>query len=142
MVLEQVQTPPLDRSRHGALPATGWATMRLPAPGAASATCRRTRPRRSVKHPDERSSGPESIMSPIPSRKRNFVVAGWEKGRQRRRDLRRVRATSHEEAVAVVAASRILPEEGAVFEAWPAKEPGCILRITLAPRKPRRTFPV
>jgi hypothetical protein len=81
-------------------------------------------------------------MSPNPLARRNFIVAAWEKSRRRQRDLRRVQAESHEEAVAVVAASRILTEEGAVYEAWPAEEPGCILRITLKPRRPRLSFDV
>ena len=72
-------------------------------------------------------------MSKSPQ-KRNFVVAAWERRRRRQRDLREVPANSHEEAVALVAASRVLTTDGAVYEAWPAKQPGCILRITLEPR--------
>jgi hypothetical protein len=79
-------------------------------------------------------------MSPNPSRRRNFIVAAVAKSQKHRRDLRRVRARSAEEAVEVVAASRILTKEGAVYEVWPAKEPGCILRITLKPRGPRPSF--
>jgi hypothetical protein len=80
-------------------------------------------------------------MPPDPRRRRNFIVAAWEKSRKRHRDLRRVQAKSAEEAVAVVAASRTLTEEGAVYEAWPVKEPGCILRITFMPRRPQLSFP-
>ena len=72
-------------------------------------------------------------MSKSPQ-KHNFVVAAWEKCRRRQRELREVRAKSHEEAVALVAASRVLTKEGAVYEAWPVQQPGCILRITLEPR--------
>jgi hypothetical protein len=80
-------------------------------------------------------------MSPNPLGRRNFIVAAWGKSRQRQRELQQVQAKSHEEAVAVVAASRTLTKDGAVYEAWPAQDPGSILRITLEPRRPQRSFP-
>jgi hypothetical protein len=52
-----------------------------------------------------------------------------------------VQATSHEEAVAQIAALRPLTEAGAVYEVWLAQEPGCILRVTLEPPRPRPPIP-
>jgi hypothetical protein len=78
-------------------------------------------------------------LHPSHLRRRNFIVAAWEKSRTRHRDLRHVQAKSAEEAVAVVSASRTLTKEGAVYEAWPVKQPGCILRITLQPRRAKRS---
>ena len=80
-------------------------------------------------------------MSADISRRREFIVAIWAKGRRCQRELRQIPAKSHEEAVAVIAATRELVEAGAVYEVWPATEPGSILRITLEHREPRRPLP-
>jgi hypothetical protein len=60
---------------------------------------------------------------------RNFMVARWERGRSRRRDLVEVRAETAELAIRRIAASR---GTQAVYEAWPSKEPGNNLRMTFA----------
>jgi hypothetical protein len=67
---------------------------------------------------------------------RQFVVVAYEDDR-RRGEPEDVRATSHEEAVARIAASRPLTEAGVVYEVWPEQEPGCILRVTLEPPRLR-----
>lgn len=74
-------------------------------------------------------------MSPATREKRQFVVTACQDSR--RGELRQVEAESHEEAVMLVAASKMLTEGGVVYEAWPAGEPSCILRVTLVPHKPR-----
>jgi hypothetical protein len=71
---------------------------------------------------------------------RQFVVVAYDDD-QRRGELEDVQAASHEEAVAQIAASRPLTEVGAVYEVWPAQEPGCILRVTLEPPRPRPPIP-
>jgi hypothetical protein len=68
---------------------------------------------------------------------RQFVVVAYDDD-QRRGELSHVLATSHEEAVALIAASQTLSERGAVYEVWPAEEPGNILRVTLEPPGLRR----
>lgn len=67
---------------------------------------------------------------------RQFVVVAYDDD-QRRGELEDVQATSHEEAVAQIAASRPLTEVGVVYEVWPEQEPDCILRVTLEPPRPR-----
>lgn len=62
---------------------------------------------------------------------RSFVVASWEQGRQRRRDLRRVEADTAEHAVLKAAASRPSEKQNAVYEAWLSTEPEHNLRMTL-----------
>ncbi|HEX4751787.1 MAG TPA: hypothetical protein VH268_02725 [Solirubrobacterales bacterium] len=68
---------------------------------------------------------------------RQFVVVAYDDD-ERRGELSHVLATSHEEAVALIAASQTLTERGAVYEVWPADEPGNILRVTLEPPGLRR----
>lgn len=74
-------------------------------------------------------------MSLDASEKRRFVVTACQDSR--RGELVQVEATSHEEAVTLIAASETLTEAGVVYEVWPAEEPNCILRVTLVPHKPR-----
>jgi hypothetical protein len=63
---------------------------------------------------------------------RDFVVAAWERGRQRRRDLRWVEADTAEHAVLKVAASRPPGRQGVVYEAWRPERPEHNLRLTLS----------
>jgi predicted amidohydrolase len=70
--------------------------------------------------------------------RRDFIVAAWQEGRRREREVRQVQAKSHEEAVAVVAASQTIEKENVVYEVWPAQEPHSLLRITLGPRRHSR----
>jgi len=74
-------------------------------------------------------------ISPDADEKRQFVVTACQDSR--RGELVQVEAASHEEAVTLVAESQTLTEGGVVYEAWPADEPNCILRVTLVPHKPR-----
>jgi hypothetical protein len=62
---------------------------------------------------------------------RNFVVATWDRGRHRRRDLHEVRAETAEGAI-----QRIIAARGtrAVYEAWPTREPENNLRMVFARR--------
>jgi len=62
---------------------------------------------------------------------RSFVVAAWEQGRHRRRDLEEVRAETAEGAIQHVVAAR---GTHAVYEAWPSREPENNLRMTFARR--------
>jgi hypothetical protein len=76
-------------------------------------------------------------VSPDGTLTRQFVVVAYDDD-QGRGELSQVEAASHEEAVALIAASRTLTEVGAVYEVWPAEEPGNILRVTLEPPGLRR----
>jgi hypothetical protein len=60
---------------------------------------------------------------------RQFVVV--ECGDDRRGELRYVQAATHEEAVALIVVPEALTEAGSVYEVWPAREPGAVLRVTL-----------
>jgi hypothetical protein len=72
---------------------------------------------------------------------RRFVVVTWEEqGPALRRILREVEAESHEDAVARVVGNRTPAEGGVVYEVWPAAEPTSVLKVTLEPRRLRRTF--
>jgi hypothetical protein len=62
---------------------------------------------------------------------RSFVVAAWERGRRRRRDLHEVRAETAELAIKRIAAAR---GTQAVYEAWPTREPENDLRMVFARR--------
>jgi hypothetical protein len=62
---------------------------------------------------------------------RSFVVAAWELGRCRRRDLHEVRAETAEHAISAIVAAR---GTKGVYEAWPSREPQNNLRITFARR--------
>ena len=70
-------------------------------------------------------------MSVDPPVMRQFVVVACEE--ERRGELRQVQATTHEEAVALVAVPEALTEAGVVYEVWPATAPACVLRVTLRP---------
>jgi hypothetical protein len=59
------------------------------------------------------------------------VVAAWERGRRRRRELHEVRAETAEHAIRRIAAAR---GAQAVYEAWPSEEPENNLRMTFARR--------
>jgi hypothetical protein len=63
---------------------------------------------------------------------RSFVVATWDQGRHRSRDLHEVRAETAENAI-----QRILAARGthAVYEAWPSQEPESNLRMVFARRR-------
>ena len=78
---------------------------------------------------------PSAPDAPAP---RQFVVAAWEDGRQLQKELQQVEASSHEEAIAAVAASRTPTDAGVVYEAWPQAEPDSVVRITLEPRQSRQ----
>jgi hypothetical protein len=60
---------------------------------------------------------------------RQFVVV--ECGNDRRGELRYVQAATHEEAVALIVVPEALTDAGVVYEVWPAREPGAVLRVTL-----------
>jgi hypothetical protein len=75
-------------------------------------------------------------ISPDATEKRQFVVVAACEDRGRCGELQLVEATSHEAAVALVAASQALTEAGVVYEVWPEAEPGSILRVTLKPPRP------
>ena len=62
---------------------------------------------------------------------RSFVVATWDQGRRRDRDLHEVRAETAEGAI-----QRILAARGAraVYEAWPTREPENNLRMVFTRR--------
>ncbi len=62
---------------------------------------------------------------------RSFVVAAWERGRRRRRELHEVRAETAELAIRRIAASR---GTQAVYEAWPSREPENNLRMMFGSR--------
>ena len=64
---------------------------------------------------------------------RSFVVAAWDRGRHRRRDLQEVRAETAEHAIQRVVATRPLATR-AVYEAWPMREPENNLRMMFAQR--------
>jgi hypothetical protein len=80
----------------------------------------------------------DAQTSPDATEKRQFVVVAACEGSGRRGELQLVEATSHEAAVAVVAASQALTEAGVVYEVWPEAEPGSILRVTLKPPRPQQ----
>jgi hypothetical protein len=61
---------------------------------------------------------------------RRFVVAAWERGRRRERELRTVEADTAEHAVVAVAVTR-QGEGQVVYEAWPEGEPGSNLRMII-----------
>lgn len=46
-------------------------------------------------------------------------------------ELRYVQAAHHEEAVALIVVPEALTDVGVVYEVWPAREPGAVLRVTL-----------
>jgi hypothetical protein len=73
--------------------------------------------------------------TPAAAEPRQFIVAAWEDGQHGQRELRQVEASSHEEAIAAVAASRTPTDVGVVYEAWPRTEPDSVVRITLEPRE-------
>ena len=69
------------------------------------------------------------------SSSRQFVVVAC--GEDRRGELRYVQAATHEDAVALIVVPETLTDAGAVYEVWPAREPGAVLRVTLrAPALP------
>jgi hypothetical protein len=68
---------------------------------------------------------------------RKFVVAAWQRGRRRERQLRRVEADTAEHAVISVAASGPVRDAEVVYEAWPAESPASNLRMVLECRDGR-----
>lgn len=76
--------------------------------------------------------------TPDAAEPRQFIVAAWENGRHEQRELQQVEASSHEEAIAAVAASRAATDVAVVYEAWPRTEPDSVVRITLESRERRR----
>ncbi len=62
---------------------------------------------------------------------RSFVVASWNQGRHRSRDLQEVRAETAEGAIQRIVAAR---GTHAVYEAWPSREPENNLRMVFARR--------
>ena len=81
------------------------------------------------------STDASAELPPDAPEKRQFIVTACQDSR--RGELVQIEAASHEEAVRSVAESQTLTDGGVVYEAWPAAEPGCILRVTLVPHQVR-----
>jgi hypothetical protein len=69
---------------------------------------------------------------------RSFVVAAWERSRERRRDLKLVEADTAEHAIEQVAGDLPEDEQGGTYEAWPRQEPNNVLRMVFQGRRSRR----
>lgn len=69
---------------------------------------------------------------------RKFVVAAWERSRQRHRRLHRVEADTAEHAIEQVASDLPEEEQPGVYEAWPSREPQNILRMVFGRRRRSR----